>query len=202
MIKPFMRIPILLCMLVAVSWLGCERAYTPKPRAFPRVQYPERGTWQRFDNVECPFAFSTPDYYRIERRSAYFDSLPEHPCWGTDLNIDALNGTIYLTYKELQPGQTLGKLTEDAYRLTFKHAQKADYIEPHEIRTPNGAFGLLYDVGGNAASPLQFFVTDTLNHFLRGSLNFRSRPNADSLAPVVAFVREDVLAIISTLEWK
>lgn len=94
------------------------------------------------------------------------------------------------------------KLTQDAHELTYKHVQKADYIEPIEIRTEDGTFGLVYYVGGDAASQVQFFVTDTLQHFLRGSLNFRTRPNADSLAPVVSFVSRDIQAMLETLAWK
>ncbi len=157
---------------------------------------------QHFGSPACPFRFDLPGYYSVEKKSEYFGGTVEHPCWGYNLNIPALNGTIYLTYKQLGPDQKLDKLTEEAYRLTFKHARKADYIEPVEIATSNGAYGLLYSVGGDAASPLQFFVTDTVHHFLRGTLNFRSRPNADSLAPVIRFVGEDLSAMLESLEWQ
>lgn len=180
---------------------GCSDTPVPKPKAYPRVHFPERNSTQHFGSPECPFEFDLPGYYEVEKKGEYFGETVQHPCWGYNLNIPSLNGTIFLTYKELGPDQKLEKLSEEAYRLTFKHARKADYIEPVEIATPNGAYGLLYSVGGDAASPLQFFVTDTVEHFLRGTLNFRTRPNADSLAPVIQFVSEDIGEMLQSLHW-
>jgi len=190
------------CFVAFFSLTGCESTPVPKPKAYPRVHFPDRTALQHFGSPECPFQFDLPAYYTIEKKGEYFGETVEHPCWGYNLNVPALNGTIYLTYKELSPDQRLDRLTEEAYRLTFSHARKADYIEPVEIATENGAYGLLYSVGGDAASPLQFFVTDTARHFLRGTLNFRTRPNADSLAPVIQFVSEDIVKMLEGLEWE
>lgn len=190
-------------LLAAACILGaCESHYSPKPKAYPRVHFPERANFQHFQAEYCPFNFMVPDYFRISSKSEFFGSQVEHPCWGYNLDIPALNGTIYLTYKELGPGQDLFKLTEDAYKLTFKHARKADYIEPLDIRTENDVFGLIYYVGGDAASQIQFFATDTVNHFLRGTLNFRTQPNADSLAPVVQFISQDLEQMLGSLTWE
>jgi gliding motility-associated lipoprotein GldD len=199
-LRPEVLPVVLIALLLGMG--SCNPSPMPKPKAYPRVHYPERGGYTVFEAPDCPFRFELPDYYLPERKDDFFGDPAEHPCWGYNLNIPALNGTIYLTYKELGPDQKLDKLSEEAYRLTFKHARKADFIEPIQIATDNGAFGLLYAVGGDAASPLQFFVTDTVQHFLRGTLNFRSRPNADSLAPVVRFVSEDLNHMLMGLVWK
>jgi gliding motility-associated lipoprotein GldD len=113
-----------------------------------------------------------------------------------------LNGAIYLTYKTLSDEDDLLKLSEDAHKLTYKHMKRADFIEPLEIAREDGTRGLIYFVGGDAASQIQFFVTDTVSHFLRGTLNFNSRPNADSLAPVVRFVADDIEGMLKTLDWQ
>ena len=63
-------------------------------------------------------------------------------------------------------------------------------------------FGILYDLKGNTASAVQFYVTDSLNHYLRGSLYFAAEPDADSLKPVIDFFREDIIHLIETLKWK
>jgi gliding motility-associated lipoprotein GldD len=65
-----------------------------------------------------------------------------------------------------------------------------------------GIYGILYELKGNVASPMQFFVTDSTHHFLRGSLYFRTEPNKDSLAPVINFAQKDIRHIIETLNWK
>ena len=61
---------------------------------------------------------------------------------------------------------------------------------------------MLYAIEGNAASAAQFFVTDSVRHFVRGSLYFNNVPNADSVAPVNAFIINDIRHLMETLEWK
>lgn len=195
------QLPWIGLLLVAVFFAACGETAVPKPRAYPRVHYPERTGMQQFGSPDCPFAFELPDYYEIERKGTYFEEDVEQPCWGNNLHLPGLNGTLYLTYKPLGPDQRLMTLTEQAYRLTFTHASRADYIEPVQIDNGHGVFGLLYYVGGDAASQLQFFATDTVEHFLRGTWNFRTQPNADSLAPVVRFVTEDIQGMLASMRW-
>jgi gliding motility-associated lipoprotein GldD len=64
-------------------------------------------------------------------------------------------------------------------------------------------YGVLYEIkGAEAASTLQFYVTDSLSHFLRGALYFNVSPNNDSLAPVIDFIEEDIRHMIGTLNWE
>ena len=77
----------------------------------------------------------------------------------------------------------------------------ADDIQSREIETATGALGLVHHVSGDAASPIQFFVTDTVNHFVRAALYSNSQPNADSLAEVFNFIETDIEQIIGSLEW-
>ncbi|MEZ5014595.1 MAG: hypothetical protein R2794_09915 [Chitinophagales bacterium] len=94
------------------------------------------------------------------------------------------------------------KLIEDAYKLTFKHSTMADYIEPQEIENQYGVHGLIYYVGGDAASNFQFLVTDTTKNYVRGALYFNNRPNSDSLKPVVQFMIHDIEGMLSSWQWK
>jgi len=86
--------------------------------------------------------------------------------------------------------------------MTFKHTYKASSIEDSVIRTPNGVSGIFFKVGGNAATAKQFFVTDSIRHFLRGALYFDTAPNEDSLSPVNTFIQEDMAHLINTFRWK
>ena len=61
---------------------------------------------------------------------------------------------------------------------------------------------ILFEVGGDAASTTQFYLTDKKKHFIRGALYFRTTPNADSLKPVVQFVRKDMEHMIQSFKWK
>ena len=181
--------------------VSCETDTTPRPSGYPRIYFPSVNELQLFDDEGCPFSFQLPDYYLINRNVLYFNEKPEDPCW-LNLVCSDLNATIYLSYKELDEKEELQKLIEDAYKLTYKHSSHADFIQPQEIENEYGVHGLIYFVGGDAASNFQFFVTDTTTNFVRGSLYFNSRPNADSLKPVIQFMVNDIQGMLSTWKWK
>ena len=58
------------------------------------------------------------------------------------------------------------------------------------------------EVTGNAASPLQFYLTDSIHHFVNGALYFEVQPNYDSILPAVKFIEKDIKHLMETLEWK
>jgi gliding motility-associated lipoprotein GldD len=97
---------------------------------------------------------------------------------------------------------TFDRLVNGAYTLTFKHSYKASSIEDSVFRTANGIEGIFFRIGGDAATANQFLLTDSVKHFLRGALYFDAAPNADSLAPVNAFLKEDMRHLIQTFRWK
>jgi gliding motility-associated lipoprotein GldD len=70
------------------------------------------------------------------------------------------------------------------------------------LRDSVKVYGLIYDIEGNTASSLQFYVTDSTKHFIRGALYFNVRPNIDSVKIVLEFLKKDVLHLIQTLQWK
>ncbi|MCG8698868.1 MAG: gliding motility protein GldD, partial [Bacteroidales bacterium] len=61
---------------------------------------------------------------------------------------------------------------------------------------------VIYDIGGNTASSVNFFATDSVAHFVSGALYFNTQPNIDSLQPAVEFFRKDIIHLINTLHWK
>lgn len=97
---------------------------------------------------------------------------------------------------------TFDKLRDDAFKMTFKHTYKATSIDQTPIQTANGIGGIFFNVGGNAATAHQFFVTDTTRHFLRGALYFDTTPNEDSLRPVNDFLQKDMEHLVNTFRWR
>ena len=155
-----------------------------------------------YNPPDCPFKFEKPVYADVVHDTLYFGKrLVSEKCW-LNVNFPSLNGTINLTYKDINDTMSLERLVEDAHKLSFKHTTKADYINEIRIENDHGVGGLLYDVGGDAASNVQFFLTDTNRHFIRGALYFNSEPNSDSMAPVIGFVKEDMKRMLKTFEWK
>ncbi|MBL0308976.1 MAG: gliding motility lipoprotein GldD [Bacteroidetes bacterium] len=184
-----------------LSLSSCQEDYAPKPKAYPRVIFPER-KYELFDPVGCPFQFEKPVYAQVTRDSIFFgEKLSNDQCW-FNVVFPSFNGTINLTYKEIMDTIPLGKLIEDAHKLAYKHTRKANYIDEIRVENPYNVRGILYDVGGDAASNVQFYLTDSSKHFIRGALYFYNTPNSDSMAPVLDFVKEDMRMMLKTFRWK
>ena len=176
-----------------------EETYIPKPRGYFQIDFPEK-KYVLFNQVGYPYTFEYPAYANVEKDTLFFNEKTENPWW-ININFKDLGGKIYLSYKQINSNQTLAKLLEDSYQMSHYHTKRADYINEPEFHTPNNAHGIYYDVGGNAASALQFYATDSVNHFLRGALYFDTTPNVDSLKPVNQFLRLDIEHLIQTLKW-
>ena len=186
---------VFILVMIIIMVCSCRRQdYVPKPHAYFRIDFPEK-EYQQYDD-SCPFEFAYPVYGRIVN-----DPKLSEPCW-FNIEFPGYKGTIYLTYKEIN--QNFDVFLEDSWTIVYKKiAQKADAVSTQEYIDPDHqVYGMIYDIKGNAASSVQFFVTDSVNHFLKGALYFAVRPNQDSLAPAVSFFRTDVMHLIESLRWK
>lgn len=185
---------LILIISITASATGCRNTTIPKPAGYFRIDLPAK----KYQTLEkgYPYSFEYPAYGIINKATGQYSE----PNW---INIDfpAFKACIHISYKDVR--NNLGQLTEDAHNLSYKHSIKADAIE-EKVWTNDSTrvYGILYDVKGNAASALQFYMTDSTTHYLRGSLYFMAEPNEDSLKPVIDFFREDIIHLIETLVWK
>jgi len=185
----------LLILIIACS--ACKEEYTPKPKAYPRLVLPEavyssteKSGW------DCPYSFeySTQSVITVDPR--YQDST----CW-YNIYYPKHRATIHLTYTSLQ--NDLAKHIEETRKLAMKHIGKASQIDELLIERPEEkVYGLVYDFRGETASDLQFFLTDSTTHFLRGALYFNVSPNKDSLGPVINYVEKDIRHLIDHVQWR
>jgi gliding motility-associated lipoprotein GldD len=184
--------------LANIFFSSCNSSYTPKPTGYYKIDFPKH-QYQQFLEKDFPYTFEYPVYANIIRDTSFFEDKPENPYW---INIDfpQFNARIYVSYKKIGPN-SFDKLKDDAYKMTFKHSYKATSIDDSIMKTPFGVSGIFFNVGGNAATAKQFYVTDSVNHFLRGALYFNTTPNEDSLGIVNRFLQEDMRHIINTLQW-
>jgi gliding motility-associated lipoprotein GldD len=189
-----------LTILFISFFFSCqEETYIPKPRGYFQVDLPEK-KYAEFNKSDYPYSFEYPTYATIEKDTLFFNEKTENPWW-INVNFKDLGGKIYLSYKVINGQQTLAKLLEDSYQMSHYHTKRADYINEPEFHTANNVHGIYYDVGGNAASALQFYATDSVKHFIRGALYFDTTPNVDSLKPINIFLRKDIEHLIQTLKW-
>lgn len=186
--------------ILMMLW-GCDDpVYTPKPRTYPRVVFPEKG-YKTFDKDYCCFTFEAPVYTTIEKDTSFFKELPPDPCW-FDIYYPDFDCRVYCSYLPVDKSVGFDKFKSDAFNMAEFHNKKANYIDEKPIQKANGVKGMFFEIDGPVASPLQFYLTDDAErHFFRGSVYFNTRANQDSLAPITKFVKEDVLKLIDSFSW-
>ena len=181
-------------VLFGFLFAGCNDDFTPKPRGFFRIDLPEH-SYRSFD-LKCGASMEVPKYAHIEMR----DSVRTDTCW-FNVTFPRLNAKLYFTY--LPVGNNFETLVQESYGFAAKHEMKASGMKRTQFTDDeNKLYGILYDIEGEAASQVQFFLTDSTNHFLRASLYFNHKPNPDSIAPVLAFLREDILHMAESVRWR
>jgi gliding motility-associated lipoprotein GldD len=195
------KIKLFILLLFLCTAYSCREVPVPKPKGYFRIDLPEKQyiefKHQPGSMVNIPFSFEYPAYGHM----SFQPEKSDEPGW-FNIEFPAYKAKIYLTYKDVQ--NDFASLMEQTYKMNVKnHISKADAInEQPFVDQENKVFGILYDLKGNTASAVQFYVTDSVSHYLRGSLYFSAEPDADSLAPVIAFFREDIIHLIETLRWK
>ena len=189
----------LLLVVVALALLaGCSSApdFTPKPKGYNRIDLPPH-TYQMLPG-DHPYSFEYSKEAVIKRDSSYM----AQPHW---LNVyyPKLNANVQITYMDVQRDRRLyNKMMEDARKLTGKHEIKATAIDERILKTPSGIRASVFELQGEVPSQFQFYTTDSAKHFLRGALYFRTATANDSLAPVIEYVKEDMVRMINTLKYK
>ncbi|NNF20008.1 MAG: gliding motility lipoprotein GldD [Flavobacteriaceae bacterium] len=177
-------------LFIALVFLGsCGEESLPKPKAMLRLSYPEADLATYKDS--CPYGFDYNDRAILESAK------------GCALKLDypEMNGAIYITYKPVK--DNLQSLLTDAQKLSYEHVVKADNIlEQPFVNRDDRVYGMFYEVRGNAASQAQFYVTDSTEHFVTGSLYLYAKPNYDSIYPAAVYLQKDIRKIMETLKWK
>jgi gliding motility-associated lipoprotein GldD len=178
-----------LTISIAILASGCGGDALPKPKAYLRLDYP-MGKYIALEEP-CPFTFGYNSLAKLK---------PGNDC-GLEIHYPKMKATIYLNYKPVTGN--LDKLLKDAQTLTYKQVIKADDIrEQPYINKEKKVYGMFYEVGGDAATNAQFYVTDSLHHFLSGSVYFYAKPNFDSIMPAASYLRDDMRNIMETVKWK
>ena len=185
-----------LALLLLFLVTACQNeVYTPKPRGYYRISVKDT-TYQLFSDA-APFSFEHSAWAFIN-----IVQKPNESHW-MDLVYPQQNAALFITYKSLK-SKDLEDYISDARTMAYKQIAKADDIQEHLIYdTANAVYGRIYEIFGNeAACPYQFWITDKKKHFFRASLYFNCTPQNDSLAPIIDYIKKDMLHLIGTFAWK
>lgn len=188
--KYLVSISLFLFLLLSI---GCSE-YTPMPKGYNRIDNPKSG----YIEYKFPkFSFKYSDRVHIDT----LQSKEKGEIW-FNIVYPQYNAIIYCTYLPISK-ENLSKVLEDSYRLAYSHSLKADEIDQKIYMNENShVWGTLYSITGNVATPAQFYLTDSISHFFRGSFYYTEKVNIDSVAPITEFVMNDIQEMINTFSWR
>jgi len=181
-------------LFIIIFFLACKQEYVPKPRGYFRISFPKKE--YKPISEDLPYQFSLPAYSKVVT-----DDEPDAEKYWRNIIFPSNNAEIHLSYKTVN--NDLAVLTEESRLLAYKHSIKADAIDEQLFINPQArVYGTIYFIAGNAASPIQFYLTDSIAHFLRGALYINEIPNIDSISPVINFLKPDIIRLIETTNWR
>lgn len=171
---------------------SCQDEKLPKPKGFLALNFPS-AEYTSFD-ADCPYQFEVNKIAEIQQARGNV------PCW-FNIHYPLMDATIFITYQPVE--KNIDSLLMDAQRLPLQHTIKADFIEGDIYsNSSQNVHGMLYEVQGNAASQVQFYITDSVKHFMTGSLYFNQKPNYDSIMPAAEYLKRDIQHLIESVDWK
>lgn len=178
-------------LFIALASMGCQDETVPKPKSHLRLDYPT-AKYKAYDFPGgCGYGFEVNENSKIKTKG---------DC-SMEIQYPKMKATVYLNYKTVN--NNIEQLLRDAQKLTYEHVIKADDIAEQPFANPeHKVYGMFYQVGGNAATNAQFYVTDSTRHFLVGSVYFYAKPNYDSILPAAAYIKNDMRKIMETVRWK
>jgi len=187
----YQTIKVFLILIIVVTLSSCGNSESqPKPQAKLALQYPSP-EYRMIDREECGYSFEVNNYARI---------LSKSDC---SMKIEYLfmDATVYMDYAPVQ--DNIRDLLIDGQKLSFSHNRMADVIDDKIYLNPDkSAYGMMYSIEGNAASNVQFYVTDSINNFVTASLYFNRTPNYDSIYPAVDYIKLDMRKMMESMSWK
>jgi gliding motility-associated lipoprotein GldD len=172
---------------------SCHRQSVPKPYGYFRIAIPDTA-YNSFDWKGYPYSFrlSQNAYVEVHKK--------EGEVYWIDIQYPSINATIHCSYKRVR--NNLRTLSRDAQEFLYSHSTVASAIPAQEYTDDlRHVYGLYYELHGNTATPIQFYLTDSVEHFFRGSVYCNCVPNQDSLAPIYEYLRKDVRVIMESMKW-
>jgi len=194
--KRILRVPnLILPIFLFLAMAACKRDYMPKPKGYNRIILPPHEYVALPDTF--PYFFEYSKYARIYPDTSWITE----PYW-IDVYYSGMDATLSISYKSIKHDRKLlEEYLRTAWKLTAQHQIKAYAIDEHIFQTQLGKTAVVAELRGEVPSQYQFYSTDSTEHFLRGALYFKTATKNDSLAPVIKYLRVDILHMLNTLKW-
>ena len=187
---------------IALSWfslfliltMGSCSDYSPKPKGYFRIEIPDHNYTSFTNYPQFEFDIST---------QVVVKEVPD-TTEGEWFNLiyPSLNAQIFCSYLPITKDR-FAENAEESRKFVYFHVIKAESIKEEAFQNPEqNVYGIVYEVAGNVATPIQFVLTDSIRSFFRGALYFDNPPNQDSIVPVLEYINKDIQVIIESFRWK
>jgi len=168
--------------------------YAPKPIGYNRI-----------DQIDYSYKTLDARYFQFQiSDQAYIDTLraPDNAAVWFNIVYPTYRARIHCSYFHVTK-QSVKEALDDSYQLAFSHSIKANGINQILYKNDeNRTYGIMYAIEGNVATPIQFFLTDSISNFFRASFYYDTKVKSDSVSPITDFVRDDIIRLIETFKWK
>ncbi|MEO9475433.1 MAG: gliding motility lipoprotein GldD [Cyclobacteriaceae bacterium] len=180
---------------VLVFFVGCSQDYLPRPKGYNRIELPPHEYVSLPDTM--PYSFELSKHSVLKKNKSWITER-----YWVDIQYPDMGANVQITYKPIMNKDSLIRgYYSDSYRLTAQHNVKAYAIDEMIMELPNGDYASVSNLEGEIPTPLQFHVSDSSKHFLRGALYFETATKNDSLAPVISYLKADVIHMLQSLKW-
>ena len=198
-------------LLACTAMVSCKPKALPepKPMGYFRIDLPDH-QYRMMDTV-MPVPGHANAYISLlpftYEQSVYANTTVEpqedHSIWMNVIYPD-LGASFRFTCFTVKNADSLRNLMIRDDKMVKFHYQKADDVQYSVINDPEAhIWGQTYEIyGKEVATPFQFWLTDSVNRFVRATLYFDGTPNNDSLQPVIQYLKEDAMHLINTFAWK
>ncbi len=194
-----MKMKFLLSLSVLLMFASCEETFTPKPRGYNHIELPQHNYIKWSDDTK-PYAF---EVNKVSQVKPYVSTLINEDQDFVNVEYPSLQAKLWVTYYGIHNNvDSLNSYISTSFKLTDKHNVKATGIDSEVLYQKDGKYAVGVTIEGDVPSQYQFFVHDSTEHFMRVALYFNTATKNDSLAPVIEYLKDDMMHMIQTVEWK
>jgi gliding motility-associated lipoprotein GldD len=207
-----MKFQSIIFIIIIFLTASCRQDFLPKPKGYNRIELPVHSYRLLPDSLPYIFEYSNLARINVDTSWVFMNRIKMQTMedagvvnerFWIDIVYDTLDANVQITYKNIDGNEDLTReYINDAFKLTSQHQIKAYAIEEKMLLTPYGHTASVAEISGEVPSQLQFVTTDSMQHFLRGALYFNTATKNDSLAPVIQYIKQDIIHMLNTLQWK
>ena len=181
-----------LYLIFFTIFCSCDDGNLPKQRAFLRIEFPEP-KYITQKEIKSPIDF----YYNLSAADINVINTKQF-----SINYPKMNLVVDMSLNKIYKAEDLENNFRD-FSLTLEtHAKKSNGMFIREYEDLNSeVYAKIFELRGDVATPIQFYLTDSISNFIKGSLNLKFKSKYDSIFPTIQYVKNDILVLVESLKW-